>query len=99
MDSKSIEIMKLNLLGLYFTSPDCKYDECVYAFSFSKINLENMIENIKPEIEKKYYSIKPITLYKSFSTIKNQTFLQEINDINLLCKNNIYGYNKIEKIH
>jgi len=52
-----------NLLGLYsrYDPDDLDY---VYAFSFDKQILLNMIRNNVPEEEKKYYSIKPIKIYK-----------------------------------
>lgn len=48
------------LLGLYFTEPDCPEDKYIQAFSFDIQILQSMIENQVPNIDKEYYSIQPV---------------------------------------
>jgi len=91
----------LNLLGLYFISPDCKLDEYCHAYSFSMNNLENILKMDVPENEKKYYLIKPIILYKCIRDINNNSYLIEIKDISEyeIYKESLYAYNKIELVN
>ena len=55
-----------DLLGICFTSPDCEDDQYFHAFSFEREVLENMILNNVCKIEKRYYSIKKIKIFKYF---------------------------------
>jgi hypothetical protein len=91
-----------DLLGLYFTDPDCKLDEYVHAFSFERTTLENMIENNVPEKERNYYSIKHIKLFQCYDSTRDVDkkslllYCGHLHYERVDCL--IYGYNKPEKI-
>lgn len=95
-----INNLDLNLIGLYFISPDCEWDEYCHAYSFSMKILENLLKKEVPENEKKYYIIKPIILYKRITDINNNSYLIEIKDIIEYenYKKSLYAYNKIEEV-
>jgi len=85
-----------DLLGICFTSPDCEEDQCFHAFSFNEETLKNMIENITPKEEQKYYSIKIIYVFKYISSSMNKVsgfFLA--NEFNYDDLDHMYGFNKI----
>jgi hypothetical protein len=94
-----------DLLGLYFTSPDCDLDEYVHAFSFKRSILENMIECFVPEKEREYYSIKHIKIYHSYESNRNTNIIKPKRTLLFYCKKLqydqinclIYGYNMPEK--
>jgi uncharacterized ubiquitin-like protein YukD len=91
-----------DLLGLWFTEPECEYDRYVHAFSFDKNILIDMLnKNIKDE-EKMMYSIEPVKIYSLSGVVikksnKESLLLHRIED-NFPFKNifdPIYGFNKI----
>jgi len=91
-----------DLLGLWFTEPDCKDDKYIHAFSFDKDILIDMInKNIKDE-DKHLYSIEPVKIYSLLEIIIKKTnetsvLLHRIDD-DFPFKNifeDIYGFNKI----
>ena len=59
-----------NLLGLYFIHPEHKEEQIVYAFSFDRRILEQMIiDNFKAE-DRHNYSIKSIVIH-TYATFEN----------------------------
>jgi hypothetical protein len=87
-----------NLLGICFTSPDCEEDQYFHAFSFNESTLKNMIENITPKEEQKYYSIKEIYVFKYISYSMNKVsgfFLA--NGLKYDNLDHMYGFNRIHK--
>jgi hypothetical protein len=74
-----------DLLGIFFTSPDCEEDQYFHAFSFEREVLENMIKNYVCKIEQKYYSIKKIKVF--------QYIISKDIEQNLYIPYNQYEYN------
>lgn len=75
----------LNLLGLYFTDPDCSDDKYIHAYSFDKNVLIDLINKHVTNEKKKYYSIEQIQLYKYIEVAKSDS------TDNLFGKKNICG--------
>lgn len=60
-----------DLLGLYFIHPEHKKEQIVYAFSFDRRILEQMIIDNFTEEEQYNYSIKSIVIYTYISLENN----------------------------
>ena len=99
------------LLGLYFTSPDCIQDKYIHAYSFHTNILQNLIELNASVSEKNYYSIEPVKFYQYLYVEKSDhvdDFFGKKNINGLIMKNknikfkeaqnNIYGYYRINKL-
>lgn len=108
-----------NLLGLYFTDPDCSDDKYIHAYSFDKNVLIDLINEHVTNEKKKYYSVEKIKLYKCteitkpnsvddlfgkknvcglINCITDNNFYDEIQIKFGEVQNQIYGYNKKNKI-
>ena len=98
------------LLSLYSSDPDGKYDQKFHAFSFDRDILNNMIMNVVNPTKKDFFSIKKIKLYEyvkidSFEEANN--FFGKNTNSFYICRNSnnkyndlrypIYGFNHTKK--
>jgi len=99
MESQNINYCK-NLLGLWFTEPDCEDDKYVHAFSFDKIILNNILENDVKKDDRHFFSISRVRLYTASEINdeqKKKIIILPMNDDFIFdnIKKPIYGFNKL----
>ena len=89
-----------DLLGLWYCEPDYEYDKYVYAFSFDKDILNNMIEEHVNDEDKHLYFISRIGVYSLCESDYENKIRHVILPMDDNCcfdtlKYPIYGFNKI----
>lgn len=92
-----------DLLGLWFTDPECTEDQYIHAISFNKNVLEDMIKNTVPTEEKGYFSIdkvRTVKYCKEFSTETREFYeVQELSGpFDPIIAEPFYGYNNLFNI-
>jgi len=79
-----------DLLGLYFIHPECKEEHIVYAFSFDRQILEQMIIDNFIEEDRHNYSIKSIVIH-TYISLENNDEATKIRLNNLFNSKNARG--------